>query len=239
MSNKSKGGKVLDFSISAFLYLVIWASFFMGARYISDMIFWGRIEANQDLVILKKTENKVIIPYIYNFSDSKRFYDYKKVGNKTEVVELASKQIQKEYDGNMKKQDTLYDTFLVKNTMKRYDVNLKELGKYDFRTMLESFSTAPYYDTLKKSLYIFSHSSGKNFNPWKDYYSIKNWDSLEFLDYDTQAVDTYSVESVNIVSKDEFNDSVFLSIQDRIVLVTCYPLNSTAKRLYVVLKKQK
>lgn len=62
---------------------------------------------------------------------------------------------------------------------------------------------------------------------------------MEFLDYDTQAVDTYSVESVNIVSKDEFNDSVFLSIQDRIVLVTCYPLNSTAKRLYVVLKKQK
>lgn len=211
----------------------------MSARYISDMIFWGRIEANQDLVILKKTENKVIIPYVYNFSDSKRFYDYKKVGNKTEVVELSSKKIQKEYDWNMKKQDTLYDTFLVKNTMKRYDVNLKELGKYDFRTMLESFSTAPYYDAQKRTLYIFSHSSGKNFNPWKDYYGMKNGDTLEFLDYDTQAVDTYVVESVNIVSKDEFNNSVFLSIQDRIVLVTCYPLNSTAKRLYVVLKKQK
>lgn len=65
----------------------------------------------------------------------------------------------------MKKQDTLYDTFLIKNTMKRYDVNLKELGKYDFRAMLESFSTAPYYDVTKKALYIFSHSSGKNFNP--------------------------------------------------------------------------
>lgn len=226
--------------VSLILFLIYSAAFLLAGKYIWDVYFAGNMEAEQDLMVLKKIQYKIIIPYTYSYTNSKRFIDYVKdeKTNKMKVVQLAEKRIDKEYDSNMKKQDKLYDTFLVNKTWRRYDVNLKEMWRYNFEALVESFSTAPYYDTKNKSLYVFSHSSGKWFNPWADYFDIKEWDSLEFLDYDTQILDTYEVESRNIVSKWEFFDSIFTTIEDRIVLVTCYPLNSTAKRLYVVLKKK-
>lgn len=68
---------------------------------------------------------------------------------------------------------------------------------------------------------------------------MKVWDEFDFLDYDWNITDEYFVENRDIVPKNQFYDDIFLNtIKNRVVLVTCYPLNSTAKRLYLTLKKK-
>ena len=225
--------KILSYIILA----IGWACFFWASSYYSDIYLWGRVKSEQDLVVLKKTEHKIIIPYVYSFSDDNKFIDYVRENNTTKVVKVLRKQLNKEYDSNLKKKDKLYDTFTILKTGLRYDVNLSQLWKYNFVDLVEQFSTAPYYDTKNKTLYVFSHSSWKILNPWADYFNVKQWDRLEFLDFDSQALDTYEVETRDIVPEKEFYDSIFTNIKDRIVLVTCYPLNSNQKRLYITLKK--
>lgn len=227
---------IFDFA----LMCIYWVAIFLIFKYFWDVYLWGRLEAEQDLMVLKKTEYTIIIPYTYNYTDSKKFIDYTRdeKNNITKTQNLAEKKFEKKYDQNLKKQDKLYDTFLIVKSNERYDVNLSKLWKYDFLSMLETFSTAPYYDTKNETLYVYSHSSWKILNPWASYFNIKEWDTLEFLDYDSQTLDTYEVESRNIVGEKEYNNSIFMTIKDRIVLVTCYPLNSNEKRLYLVLKKK-
>lgn len=225
--------KILSYIILA----IGWACFFWASSYYSDIYLWGRVKSEQDLVVLKKTEHKIIIPYVYSFSDDNKFIDYVRENNTTKVVKVLRKQLNKEYDSNLKKKDKLYDTFTILKTGLRYDVNLSQLWKYNFVDLVEQFSTAPYYDTKNKTLYVFSHSSWKILNPWADYFNVEQWDRLEFLDFDSQALDTYEVETRDILPEKEFYDSIFTNIKDRIVLVTCYPLNSNQKRLYITLKK--
>lgn len=220
-----------------FIIIVVfcWSIFFV-AKILTDT-YINLQTSNQDVTIIKKNTKEIIIPYIYTYNSNTKFYDYVKDWEELKTIEQVQQRIEKQYWENMKKKDKLYDTFYVQSKWKRYEVNLSELWKYDFKSLLDTFSTAPYYDKELKTLYIFSHSSWKIINPWKDYYDFKIWEKIDFIDYDGNVSDEYVVESVDIVSKNEFNNKIFLSISDRIVLVTCYPLNSTAKRLYVVLKK--
>jgi hypothetical protein len=80
-------------------------------------------------MVLKKTEYTIIIPYTYNYTDSKKFIDYTRdeKNNITKTQNLAEKKFEKKYDQNLKKQDKLYDTFLIVKSNERYDVNLSKL----------------------------------------------------------------------------------------------------------------
>jgi len=195
---------------------------------------------DNDLLVINKIEEKIVIPYTYTYNVNNKLIDYEKDSNWTIIIkDSLQKNIEKQYTNTFDKKDKLYDMFYFVKNKKPYDINLKEMGKYNFLDLLDIFSTAPYYDTKLNTLYIFSHSSWKLFNPWKDFIEHMNeGDELDFIDNDSWKIDTYIINKREIVHKDKFNNNIFLTVKNQIVLITCYPLNSTQKRLLLYLDKK-
>lgn len=234
-----KTKKIILFILKFFIILIFWWSIFLFFKLITDSYINIDL-SNKNITIIKKHTKEIIIPYIYTYSDNKKIIDYEKWDDwQLHTIEKLEKRIEKKYWDNMKKHDLLYDMFYNKRTKKSYEVNLSDLWKYNFVELLDTFSSAPFYDKKNNTLYIFAHSSWKIINIWREYFDMEVWDEFDFLDYDWNISDEYFIENKDIVTKREFYDKIFMnSIKNRIVLVTCYPLNSTAKRLYLTLKKK-
>lgn len=231
--------KILLFSLKLIIIWIFCWSIFLLIKLLTDS-YINLDVSNKNITVIKKNSKEIIIPYIYTYSDNKKIIDYEKWTDwKIHTIEKLEKRIEKKYWNNMKKNNLLYDMFFDKQTKKWYEINLNNLWKFNFVDLLETFSSAPYYDKKNNTLYVFSHSSWKIINIWKDYFDMKVWDEFDFLDYDWNITDEYFVENRDIVPKNQFYDDIFLNtIKNRVVLVTCYPLNSTAKRLYLTLKKK-
>jgi len=191
------------------------------------------------IVVVNNKEIKEKIQYVilwkYVYLTDKEIYDYKKEWKKIIIKKIKNLTIKRTYTSTWNKIDKLYDFFVYSGST--IDIRIDKMNQYNFEDFLEQFNIAPYYDKKNNTLYIFAHSSWKLYNIWLIFYKMKVWQILTFYDIKSWISDKYKIIDKKIVPKKEFYDNIFLNEKNKIIFATCYPFNSTKKRLYLILEK--
>lgn len=165
-----------------------------------------------------------------NIKQTKKYKIVKKIVNKLELTRDYTQQ-----NNKIKYLKTLYD--YMSYNWNVIDLRTDLMNQIDLLNLLNEYNVWPYFDKKNNTLYIFAHSSWKLYNLWKIFFKMKKWDKIIFFDNQWQLYDTYKIVERKIVKAKDFENKYFLTFKNKIVLVTCYPFNSTSHRLFLVLKK--